>query len=360
MNAEVEYKMSFQNYETQAKRSADECLDASYQPPEIGITDIVNLAELVRTTYSLHKTVRQAVKEDKHLPDIVRNDPPSLRSTLWMVLIRDVVETDVSQTMQHKHNSSNALDRYPYRLYALTRCWLNGLDDVMDRSAKPLTKQALLSSPKQNEITTALGQEFLRLYENEPQHRNRIRETVREYRLLRDYWVHSINQNESSEKSENFHEMLRYSIESMGPLTYALNRTLSVNHPIDPLLEKELDLTMVLYAAAGKMIDDMTDWLKDHTRGELNLFNLALKESGELDVVVRKTRLLAPIFGKRTFVPISLFRKIAPIATQRYLEYIDGFIGQLEKTRFTHLTRSIKGVRQIMWAYALNEGLPQV
>lgn len=317
------------------------------------LLDTTRLIFFTARIFGFHRRFREMISTDSTLPTAICQDPPSLRSTIWMVMVDDVLR---HPTPAYKPES---LEAYPLRLYALTRCYMSALDDIMDRTTPPLTKQTFTQNSGFNVILGSLSNEFRRLARQSSELPARVKKTVRNYRLARDIWIEYYNTFEQDRDSLDFDTAVRYNVLTMGPLTSILTYTLAVNHQLDPEKEGKLNEALVWYAAAGKIIDDMTDWLKDHQQGDLNIFSLALSESGEFDKVVKNTQWLQ-ILGRRAFVPISLFHLLAPKATKRTLGIIDSYIDKLESCDLPLLTASMRGVRQMMWVYALNEGLPQV
>ncbi len=355
----VEYSVSQQQFASQVDAYADRAFGPIESSPVVDPWAVAQLVSLTTSSLGSHRQVREAIFNNQHLPDIVRNDPPSLRAMLWFVILRNSIVEEANQQNPGLQASTDLLDS-PYLLYALTRCWENGMDDVMDSSGLPFKKTKLSENPNQNTITSALANEFYKVYLSDRSQRGQIRDTVRQYRLLRDYWIDALNTHEDPSVKKDFTSALQYNVKTMGAITYVLTKTISADIPLDPNFEDDLNYALVLYSAAGKMIDDMTDWLKDTNRGNLNLFQLALEESNEAEIVKNKTNWLRNPRFKKAFVPISLFKHYAPQATARYLETMDQFIRHLDATQFTELSMSMRGVRQMMWAYALNEGIPQV
>lgn len=320
--------------------------------PNLSPKDALDLVLTCIHAYNFHRRFRRMVQSDQTLPKIIRKDPPSLRSTMWMILVDQAIEPDGNISIEEKFRN------YPLRFYALMRCYLNAMDDIMDANFPLITKKDLLKNENFAVITKALALEFLNLLNVKRYPRESIKRTLRHFRLIRDLWLEHYNNTELDREKLDFNSAIFYTINTMGPLTAVLNHTLTVNRIVSPQKEQNLNEALVWYGTAGKIMDDMTDWLKDWSRGEMNIFTLALKESGELDRVKFLSKVKA--LGQKAFVPILIFHLFAPKATQRTLDIVDFYIGKLESCGFPNLTSSLKGVRQMLWAYALNEGVPQV
>lgn len=323
--------------ETKSQNTLGSCLD---------------LVGLGIKSYLFHLRAKKIITEDSSLPEIVRNDPPSLRSILWMIMIDEALNPSSGLVPR-------APAEYPLRLFALTRAYLNGMDDVMDSGNPPISKKQLNQNRGLSIIHSALAREFIAISREDEISHKRVRKSLRGYLLIRNNWISQYNDVEQDRDQLSFDEALEYTITTMGPMTFILNYAVAVNHDLSELQEERLNEALVWYGAAGKLIDDLTDWFKDNRRGELNLFCLALRESDELDRVIKLTRFFE-VFGERAFVPISLFHLIAPKATGRVLSLVDSYIEKIRGCGYEKLASSMNGIRHMMWVYALNEGLPQV
>lgn len=345
---------SYADYCRQAEEMANRALRVEYHQPELSIYDIIGLAATAVWSFPAHLRNRHEILNNPDLPSIVGNDPPSLRSFLWLELI----------TLELSGHSSDfpevctPINRSrPYKLLTLTRSWISGMDDVMDSTEPPLTKTNLVENGDLSEIQNSLARYFLDSYRNLNNSSAKVRQTLRQYRNFRDLWLQAYNEYEN--QPMEFDQALEYNALTMSPMTYLLIETAGGFGGIDPKIKSELQYALTLYAIAGKVIDDITDWVKDDSNGELNLLTLALHESDEYDNLVYNSRYIRSL-GKRTFIPVTLLKKWAPQATKRCFMEVDRLIHELSKTKFTHLSGSLKAIRQATWAYALNEGLPQV
>src|SRR3990167_5142697 len=70
------------------------------------------LTQFAVQCYLLNKQFRQWVKSDEILPPIVRSDTPSLRSTIWMIMVDEALSDSGIRIPK-------PADVYPWRLYAL-------------------------------------------------------------------------------------------------------------------------------------------------------------------------------------------------------------------------------------------------
>jgi hypothetical protein len=320
--------------------------------------NIRNLADLARITLSnipYHLAYRNEISGDENLPEIVRNDPPSLRSTLWLRMVRGIVD----QVPHNLSKSSTTSYEDIEFIYALYRCWANGFDDVMDSKVVPIEKKDTMCNPGLNDITASMGERLLTCYRQEDESgKKRVRGFTRELRMLRDHWRGQVNKFEG--ENLTFDKALIYNAETMGPLTYVFTRLVSLDMSLGGEFEQNLDRALTAYAMAGKIIDDITDWPKDLKNGTVvNMLDLALQESGEREKTIRATERIRRKAGDK-FVPVTKLRAIAPEAIGRCYETIDNNIAKLEELPFTELTTSMKAVRNAMWAYALNEGVARV
>jgi len=370
------YTKSLADFESEAYQYAEKVMQANGSNSPLSILDLFQLASIIIKTLPTHLIIKHKIKKDASLPDLISNDPPSLRANLWMVLIDSEIR---------RHNKEVNIKKellkipYAYELFTLTRSWANSMDDAVDTALEndpnaenPVlpTKKELRTNEEINKIVSVLANYFLRVYRENPDNRLEVRKTLREYRIIRDFEYKIIEDvfcefnGETgrmiySEDKVTFNKAVEFAALSMSPITYLLIKTVLNGNRIDEETEKNLKYAISLYATAGKMIDDLTDWAKDYYSNQLNIFTIAMKEKGELGQVVQKAEKFIKS-KNHTFIPISLLQKWSPKAFDMYKEEMDRMISALDKTPFKQLSMSMKATRQVMWAYAMNEGEDQI
>ena len=359
MSKEQTYTQHLAEYTQEAQQTAATVLSTEPAEPTLSTLDVARLACLVLKTLPSHLKSKQTIHTQTDLPGLLTQDPPSLRSMLWLALIEKEIRTHAQETSLREKETSQATDAALH--FSLYRSWLNGMDDVIDSVPKPVTKKDLANNADFQTVTGALAQYLLREYHSQPEKKSPIRSSVREYRLLRDFWLEAINNHEVDEghHTMSLTEAVSYNALTMPVITSSLIPATLDGETVDDQTRQELTHAIALYAIAGKMMDDLTDWVKDFSKNEANMFTAALTDSGELEQFAAKTATIRKL-GQKAFVPLTLMKKWAPTAYAAYFNEVDRFMAALEKTLFTHLSMSLKGARQLLWAYALNEGLPQV